>query len=150
MNFVNVTFLNGEQVLRFAYPGNINVRLGGQFDAGVNNVGSTGAYPLEILVSALYTGGPVTTTIPTKLVVVNEVDAAIARGWTLDGISRLYEQADGSALLTQGDGSAVYFWNVGGTFVAPAGEFSSLTDVTPDFGQVRIGGSVVRSTPPRG
>jgi RHS repeat-associated protein len=127
VNFVNVTFLNGEQVLRFAYPGNINVRLGGQFDAGANNVGSTGVYPLEILVSALHTGGPVTTTIPTKLVVVNEVDAAIARGWTLAGISRLHQQADGSALVTQGDGSAVYFWNVGGTFVAPPGEFSSLT-----------------------
>ena len=36
----------------------------------------------------------------------------------------------GLALLTEGDGSAVYFWNVGGTFVAPAGEFSQLVPST--------------------
>ncbi len=122
-----VTFLNGENLLKFTYPGPAKVRLGGQFDAALALADTTKVYPMEIVVSALYPSGPVTTSIPTKLVVVNETNAPVAAGWTLGGIQRLYPQSDGSALITEGDGSAVYFWSVGGTFVAPAGEFSSLT-----------------------
>ncbi|HET8712731.1 MAG TPA: hypothetical protein VFM23_03515, partial [Gemmatimonadales bacterium] len=125
VNGAFVTFLNGETLLRFAYPGNVKVRLGGQFDASSY---ATGVYPLDIIVAALYPGSVrKTTTIPTKLAVVNETNAAVARGWTLAGIQRLYLQIDGSALITEGDGSATYFWNVGGTFQTPRGDFSALT-----------------------
>jgi len=132
VNNAFVTFVNGDQTLRFMYPGSGKVRLGGQFDAAAANAGPTGVYPLDIIVSALYAAptGLVTTSIPTKLVIVNETTAPVAAGWTLAGIQRLYLQGDGSAIITEGDGNAVYFWNVGGTFVAPAGEFSSLAQTT--------------------
>jgi len=42
------------------------------------------------------------------------------------GLLALGISFNGSALITEGDGSAVYFWNVGGTFVAPAGELLML------------------------
>src|SRR5207244_10630076 len=124
-----------DTTLRFTYPGPGKVRLGGQFDAAAASAGATGVYPMDIVVSALYAAptGLVTTSIPTKLTVVNETNAAVAAGWTLGGIQRLYLQTDGSALITEGDGSAVYFWNVGGTLVAPAGEFSSLGPSTLSF-----------------
>jgi RHS repeat-associated protein len=123
-----VTFVNGEQLLRFTYPGSAKARLGGQFDASsyVTNV-----YPMDILVTALYaTGGPLTNWISTKLVVVNETTSPVAAGWTLAGVQRLYPQVDGSALVTEGDGSAVYVVYAGGAFVSPAGEFSRLIQST--------------------
>ncbi|MGH8544310.1 MAG: hypothetical protein ACREX3_11920 [Gammaproteobacteria bacterium] len=47
----------------------------------------------------------------------------IARGWTIADVQRLYPQANGHALITEGDGSAVFF-KAG--FTAPSGEFSRL------------------------
>src|SRR5207302_8276992 len=39
---------------------------------------------------------------------------------------RLDLQGDGSAVVVEGDGSAVYFANPSGSFVSPAGEFTTL------------------------
>jgi len=123
VNGVFKPFVNGDTLLRFAYPGSSKVRLGGQFDASSY---ATGVYPVDIVVTALYPGGPISTSVPTKLIVVNETNSAIAGGWTLAGIQRLYTDREGHALVAEGDGGYVYFWNVGGTFVSPAGEFSKL------------------------
>jgi len=101
------------------------LRLGGQFDAAANGMGSTGVYSITIVVGAEYAAGVEEMTTGTTLIVVNENDSPIARGWTLAGVQRLY--AAGGALITEGDGSAVYFsWN-GSGYSAPAGEFSRLT-----------------------
>lgn len=124
VNGAFVNFLNGEQTLRFSYPGAITARIGGQFDAASY---ATGVYPMNILVSAVYPiAGVSTKDIATKLVVVNETNSAIAAGWTLAGIQRLYLQGDSSALITEGDGSAVYFLRTGGAYVSPTGDFSQL------------------------
>ena len=132
VNGAFVTFVNGEQMLRFAYPGAITARIGGQFDAAGY---ATGVYPMNILVSAVYPiAGVSTKDILTKLVVVNETNSAIAAGWTLAGIQRLYLQGDSSALITEGDGSAVYFTRAGGVYTSPAGEFSQLVTGTPGGG----------------
>ena len=133
VNGAFVTFLNGETLLRFSYPGNVWARLGGQFDAASY---ATGVYSLDILVSAYYSGSGsvITNTWSTKLVVVKENAAPVARGWTLAGIQQLYAQADGSALITEGEGSAVYFAKVGTVFVRPAGEFSQLVTGQPGGG----------------
>jgi hypothetical protein len=56
-----------------------------------------------------------------------------ARGWSIAGVQHLYEQSDGSALITDGDGSALYFncsasgTPCAGSYQPPAGEYSSLT-----------------------
>ncbi len=123
-----VTFLNGELTLNFAYVGTPPARIGGQFDASSY---ATGVYPLEILVTAVYPSTSLTASVTTKLAVVNETTNPVARGWTIVGIQRLYSQGDGSALVTEGGGSAVYFQKVGSAFVAPAGEFSTLVTGTP-------------------
>jgi len=124
VNGVTKTFVNGDSILRFAYHDSLPVRLGGQFDASGY---STNVYPMDILVSAYYSGGSLLANdISTKLVVVNETNAPIAAGWTLAGIQRLYFQSDSAALITEGDGSAVYFAHTPGTYVSPGGEFSKL------------------------
>ncbi len=81
VNGAFVTFLNGDQTLRFAYPGAGTARLGAQFDASSY---TTGAYPMDVVVTALYAGGPITNDVVTKLVVVNERSSPIAAGWTLE------------------------------------------------------------------
>ena len=137
VNGVFVTFLNGEgqasTPVRFAYPGNVLVRLGGQFDATSY---ATGVYPMDILVTSYYSSPPnaLTNTWTTKLVIVNDSGSAIARGWTLAGVQRLYVQGDGSALITEGEGSAVYFAKIGSVFVKPASEFSQLITGQPGGG----------------
>jgi YD repeat-containing protein len=123
---VTKTLVNGDTLLRFTYPGSPKVRLGGQFDAASY---ATGVYDMDILVTALYQAGPITNDVVTKLVVVNETNAAVAGGWTLGGIQKLYSYVDG-ALVTEGDGGSVYFANVLGAFVSPAGEFSKLIPST--------------------
>jgi RHS repeat-associated protein len=130
VNGALVTFLNGEQTLRFAYSGSAPLRIGGQFDGSGY---STGMYKLEILTTALYVGGPITNSIQTNLLIVNETTAPIARGWTMAGVQRLYAQGD-SAMITEGDGSAVYFRREFGLFITPAGEFSRLVPCMPNGG----------------
>jgi len=125
VNGVTRSFVNGDSILRFAYPGRMTVRIGGQFDASSY---ATNVYPMDILVSAYYAGSQslITTALSTKLVVVNETNSPVAGGWTLGGVQRLYLQTDSSALVTEGDGSAVYFAKVGLMYDSPSGDFSKL------------------------
>jgi len=125
---VTKSFVNGDSILRFTYQDSLKVRLGGQFDASAY---PTGVYPLDIVVSALYSGGGLLTNdVVTKLVVVNETNSPIAAGWTLGGVQHLYLQSDGAALVTEGDGSAVYFARVSGAYLSPGGDFSKLITST--------------------
>ncbi len=121
---VLLTFLNGETRLKFTAASSGWQRLAGQFNASSY---STGVYALDIIVTADYGGqGTQQKVTQTKLVVVNENNSSIARGWNIAGVQRLYVQGDGSAFITEGDGSAVYFQKSGSTFITPAGEFSKL------------------------
>ncbi len=128
VNGALVTFVNGEQTLNFAYTGTAAVRLAGEFN---DSTYATGVYPLLVIVSAVYPSSVVATSVNTSLTVVNETTNPIARGWTLAGVQRVYVQGDGSALVTEGDGSAVYFLKGGGFWASPPGEFSSFTSGTP-------------------
>ncbi|MBI4501464.1 MAG: hypothetical protein HY700_09915 [Gemmatimonadetes bacterium] len=126
-----ITFLNGETRLKFVAPSSGDpllawVRIGGQFDAAANGMGSTGKYELAVIVTSKYSDGTAGATTFKKLIVVNENNSAIARGWTVAGIQRLYAQPDGSALITEGDGSAVFYQKSGSSFTRPAGEFADL------------------------
>lgn len=126
-----ITFLNNDSVLVFA-PGDAmtkQVRLAGQFDAVVNSMDSTGMYPATIVVTAKFADHTESQTIATKFMVVNERASPIARGWTVAGLQRIHMQAttDSSVLITEGDGSAVYFARNGADYTAPPGEFTKLT-----------------------
>ncbi|MGH6690195.1 MAG: hypothetical protein ACREF4_05895, partial [Gammaproteobacteria bacterium] len=128
VNGAFVTFLNGEQTLRFNYPGTAPHRLGGQFNAASY---ATGFYLMEIHVAGLYGAALRTAVVNTQFVAV-DTTYQVARGWRLGGIQRLYAQGDGSRLIVEGDGSAVLF--AAGTYAPPAGEFSALKNGTPSGG----------------
>ncbi|MGH7719686.1 MAG: RHS repeat domain-containing protein [Gemmatimonadaceae bacterium] len=65
-----------------------------------------------------------------KLLVVNERTSPIARGWTVAGFQRVYPQSGRGVLITEGDGSAVFFTgncSAPCTYTAPSeGEFTRL------------------------
>lgn len=136
VNGTLVTFVNGEQTLHFSATG--QERLAGQFDASYL-AGGTGMYPYQVIVTAQYSTFNVQQIdSSSKLMVINERKSPIARGWSLAGIDRVYPQTDGSALLTDGRGSGVYFASCGsGCFVSPTGDFSKLVG--------SAGGGYVRS-----
>jgi RHS repeat-associated protein len=122
---VLVRFLNGEQKLRFNAATQPPLRLAGQFDA--SSYTQTKMYQFTVIVTAQFPNSyleQITKTI--KLMFVNERNSYVARGWTVAGVPRLYVQGDGSALITKGDGSAVYFTNAAGSY-GPTGEFSRLS-----------------------
>jgi RHS repeat-associated protein len=131
VNGALVTFVNNENALAFAYAGSAPIRIGGHFDASTY---ATGIYKLEILVAAKYgTNTFIVNSIQTNLLIVNETTSPIARGWTVAGVQRLYATGD-SALITEGDGSAVYFRRDNAAYVTPAGEFSRLVPFMPGGG----------------
>lgn len=108
INGVNVTFTNGEQLLHF--QGGTSGRLSGQFDASAY---STGTYSLTVTVTAVYANGSTTPiSASSKIPIVNEGSSAIANGWTLTGIQRMYFTS-GGYLITDGDGSATWFQGLG-------------------------------------
>ena len=86
-----VTFTNGEQTLRFTYPGTQAHRLGGQFDASSYAQGAV--LPMEILVSSQISSTLYAYRWLTQFLSVNETSSPIARGWTVAGVQRLYVQA---------------------------------------------------------
>ncbi len=128
-----VTFVNGETVLKFSSPaGNPVVRIGGQFDASnIVTYAHGSVYPLEIWVTAVYSGSSFTAKYKTQYLSVNEVNNGVARGWTVAGVQRAFGQTDGSVLILEGNGNAVYFKKIGTVLKAPPGEFSTLTGTGP-------------------
>jgi RHS repeat-associated protein len=129
VNGTLVTFRNSEQTLNFQHLDDGQYyRIGGQFDAAANGYTSTGVWPMQILVTAVYPSESKTRTINTLFVLVDWSNAPVARGWNVAEVQRMYTQADGSKLIVEGDGGAVYFKKQSGAAVwdAPAGEFSRV------------------------
>lgn len=90
----------------------------------------TGAYPMEVIVTALYSDGSTDqTAFATRLLTVDERQSSIARGWGIAGLQRIYGQVDGSLVITEGDGSATYFAYSSGCscYTSPSGDFSKVT-----------------------
>jgi RHS repeat-associated protein len=120
-------FTNGD-VSKIRYVGTaLPVRLIAQVDASQYATSMRSVY---VIVTAHRAAYDETSTYLTKLIIVNERTSPIARGWTVAGLQRAYFQPDGSALITDGNGSAVYFpgscFVIVGvcTFSAPTNEYS--------------------------
>jgi RHS repeat-associated protein len=127
------TFTNGETRLRFTGSSQ-TVRLGGQL-RDLGNL-ATGVYDIQIVVSSQFSETKVEqAVINTKLTIVNENASPIARGWTVAGIQRLYpgQDANGSVLITEGGGSAVYFNRPCSncSYTTPIGDFTTLVANVP-------------------
>lgn len=122
-NGADMQFTNGETKLYFA-GSTVPVRLGGQIDMSTY---STDVYPVDVVVTALYQGGgSETVTSHARLLVVNEANSPIAKGWTIVGAQQIYER-DSVAIITDGAGSAEVFTKCGTyCYQAPQGDFSTL------------------------
>lgn len=86
---VNETIRNGVQLDATAFP--------------------TGRYPYSLRVTSNYAESSVSATLTGEVLVNNESSSPFGAGWGLSSLSRLHENADGSILVTQGDGSARAF-----------------------------------------
>lgn len=130
----NVSFTNGDTKLHFAVNQSNpqkTVRLAGQLDLGTY---ATGAYPVDVIVTAQYSDHNEQTIVHDRVLVVNARESPIAQGWSIAGIQRLYiDQSDGSALIVDGAGDAKYFHCTSGTVPCAAGGFQS-----PDHTRLRI------------
>src|SRR3990172_6356455 len=100
------TFVNGETTLKFTAASSGYQRIGGQLR---DSTWTTGMYDVEIVVTWDYGSSSTWQSWATRIMVVNETDALIARGWTIAGVQRVYPQSGSHVLITEGDGSGVFF-----------------------------------------
>ena len=70
--------------------------------------------------------------VSARLLVTERSTSAFGAGWWLAGVDWLVS-VPGGQLLIRGDGSPVFFEQSGSTFVAPAGEYSVLSQVGSGF-----------------
>jgi RHS repeat-associated protein len=123
-NSALLTFTNGETRLYFTGSAD-TLRIGGQLDVAT---WATGVYTVQLTVASVFSTKTETSVMNTTLTVVNDRASAVARGWTVAGVQRANAQADGSVLITEGNGSAVYFNKPCSncSFTTPLGEFTTL------------------------
>lgn len=120
-----VTFANGVSETYFT-GGSGWSRLAAQFDASSL---TTGAYSYTLVVRSHFSDGTVKeSTAPIRVLVNNEASSPMGAGWTIAGWQRLYPQADGGVVISDGAGSLSYFAPSGtsGSYISPAGDFSTL------------------------
>jgi RHS repeat-associated protein len=103
----------------------------------------TGAYNYTAVVTSYYTDSTSTSTsVPVRIIVVNENSSPYGGGWTVAGLQRLHFQTDGSTLLTDGTGTVQYYAGPCATapcsFTSPLGEFSSLSRHATSGGDTTI------------
>lgn len=129
-----VTFAGGSTEIFYAWtahPADSNVnRLAAVFDATPL---PTGAYNDTVVVRAYKRDGSfLEYGAPVRILIVNEAGSPFGAGWSIVGFQRLYLQADGSVVITEGNGSIAYFAPQAGcsyscTFTTPRGDFTTLT-----------------------
>ncbi|MDA2919342.1 PKD domain-containing protein [Desulfobacterota bacterium AH_259_B03_O07] len=105
----------------------------------------TGVYRYETKVSSNYNQSSVSSIQFGQVQVNNQINSPFGAGWTLDGLSKLHVQDDGSVLITEGDGAS-WLFKLG--TVAFMDDFEGLvgpewsnnsTDTTPNGGRNFLG-----------
>ena len=121
---------------------------GGRIDAALQadlSAQPTGVYEYEVTVGMVLlddTGAHAVGRSETqigKFIHVNTIGSPFGNGWGLAGLQRIVENADGSVLLVDGDGSEMRFGPPSGTgapYVAPIGDFSTLEKVDEGNGSI--------------
>ena len=94
---------------------------------------ATGAYDYTAIVTSRWTDGTVlTSSLPIRVLVINESASPFGAGWTLAGLQKISRAGTSNgALVTDGTGTAVFFPGCSGqtscTFGHAEGDFSTLT-----------------------
>jgi RHS repeat-associated protein len=108
----SVTFTNGSTEIFYSWvshpaDGNIN-RLAAQFDSSGGL--ATGAHNYTAVVRSYRSDGSFReNSVPVRILIANEATSAFGAGWSMVGLQRGYLQADGSVVITEGNGSVAYF-----------------------------------------
>ncbi len=128
-----VSFTNGSTELFFnqTTPG-AKTRLAAQL---ADTTLPTGAYFYTAIVKSYWTQPPdagvmMQTSVPVTVLVVNEQGSIYGAGWTVAGVPKLTMVDTAHVVITDGTGGIVLFTRACQTcaFVAPAGDFSTLTE----------------------
>ncbi len=120
-----LTLTNGQTEVFYVTGAGTN-RLSALFDAA--NSG-TGAYSATAVITRYWSDRSEQLTVPVRAIIVNEKGSRYGAGWTLAGVQRIHTSTDG-VLITEGDGSAVFFLQECGTactFASPLGDFTTLS-----------------------
>lgn len=105
------------------------LRLGARFAVPSS---TTGSYSYKAVATSYYSNGTsASTTIPVRVLVVNERNSPYGAGWSIAGLQRVYPQSDGGIVLTNGTGTVQYYAgpcaSAPCSYTSPAGEFSVLS-----------------------
>jgi YD repeat-containing protein len=91
---------------------------------------ATGRYAYQIDVTE-YFASPITTTYNGYVDIINNANSPFGAGWSVQGMERLW-LVSGGTILELADGVSLWFADgeTIGTYVSPAGDFSTLTENT--------------------
>ncbi len=98
-------------------------RISIQFDAS-NLI--TGRYPYKATIFSNYQNSSIGGITSGNVIVLNRKQSPLGAGWAITDLQQLNPQADGTLLLTTGDGTALFFSGGPSTFTSPAGDFTTL------------------------
>jgi RHS repeat-associated protein len=125
-----VRFTNGQTENFYAGAPGVS-RLSAQWDASAL---ATGAYAYTVVVRNWWGNVFQDSTISARVLVLNDDQSPLGRGWSVAGLARLHPQGDSALVMDEGDGAISYFARAscdtaGCAYTSPAGDFSVLTQV---------------------
>jgi RHS repeat-associated protein len=127
---VNLTLLNGAQAVYYVAGTTTTSRLAAVFDARANGL-PTGWHDVQVIVTSHYSDATtVSTTLGSRVLVVDRSGSSFGVGVDIAGLQRLYSQPGyHSILLTEGDGSAAFYRRdcPTCTFATPGGTAATLS-----------------------
>jgi RHS repeat-associated protein len=105
-------------------PGNDDtvIQISMQFDG--SNL-STGRYPYKSTAFSNYQNSAIGAITNSHMIIVEQKNSSIGRGWAISDLHQLHFQNDG-ILLNTGDGSAFFFSGGPDVYTSPAGDFTIL------------------------
>ncbi len=128
-----VTLTNGSTVASFTPADSAVHRYAIAFD---DSLLSTGAYNYTLVVTGVWSGSVTESTVPVRILVINERTSPYGAGWTVSGVGRVIVDANDSVVTYDGAGT-LQFWgaptscaNWTCTYAPPPGEFDQLKRVT--------------------
>lgn len=123
-----LTLLNGQTSAYYTASGG-TTRLAAAFDAEANGL-PTGGHNVNLTVTTnVASGSPVSTTLPTRVLVVDRSASPFGPGWWPAGLQQVYPgPTSTSKMVAEGDGSAWYYGpNTCCSYITPTGTFAVLT-----------------------
>jgi len=145
-----VTLVTGGTLVSFTPPGPGPHRYALQFE---DSTLATGAYDYSLVVAGDWGTGVSETSVPIRVLVINERASPYGAGWSVAGVQRII-LGPGDSLATWDGTGTIQFWRLTScvgttcTYAAPPGEFDQLQRLgtAPNFSYVRTMVDGTRST----